>query len=383
MANGSWKIARGKGSAQLPLAIFAVLAIVLLLAGRTQILPFDRARTTLSDWSRPVLEVVSAPVDAVGRWLSGIGHFFNVYNENIELKQQNARLRQWQSAALALEARMKRYQLLLNAVPDPSLSSVTARVIGRASRPFLQTTVLNAGKHDGVKPGQAVTDDRGMLGRIYLAGDRTSWVILLTDLNSRIPVAIQPGNAQAIMAGDNSDAPALEALSQNAKLKQGEEVVTSGDGGLLPPGLPVGVVINDGGQVRVALFADPATADEVRIVDFKAGTEQAPAPTINDLPAAAAGYRPQPSPPVTTPAVTQSGSPQAPATHGTVPGATAPSANGTAPSNAIGTAPGAKPVSLKTHVRKLVPHPTPTPPPPAEPAAPDDADTPPAGQTGD
>lgn len=381
MANGSWKIARGKGSAQLPLAIFAVLAIVLLLAGRTQILPFDRARTTLSDWSRPVLEVVSAPVDAVGRWLSGIGHFFNVYNENIELKQQNARLRQWQSAALALEARMKRYQLLLNAVPDPSLSSVTARVIGRASRPFLQTTVLNAGKHDGVKPGQAVTDDRGMLGRIYLAGDRTSWVILLTDLNSRIPVAIQPGNAQAIMAGDNSDAPALEALSQNAKLKQGEEVVTSGDGGLLPPGLPVGVVINDGGQIRVALFADPATADEVRIVDFKAGTEQAPAPTINDLPAAAAGYRPQPSPPVTTPAVTQSASPQAPATHGAAPGAASPPTNSAIPPNATATAPGAKPAPLKTHVRKLAPHPIA--PPPAEPDAPDDADTPPAGQTGD
>jgi rod shape-determining protein MreC len=383
MANGSWKIARGKGSAQLPLAIFAVLAIVLLLAGRTQILPFDRARTTLSDWSRPVLEVVSAPVDAVGRWLGGIGHFFNVYSENIKLKQQNARLRQWQSAALALEARMKRYQLLLNAVPDPSLSSVTARVIGRASRPFLQTTVLNAGKHDGVKPGQAVTDDRGMLGRIYLAGDRTSWVILLTDLNSRIPVAIQPGNAQAIMAGDNSDAPALEALSQNAKLKQGEEVVTSGDGGLLPPGLPVGVVINDGGQLRVALFADPATADEVRIVDFKAGTEQVPAPTINDLPAAAAGYQPQPSPPVTTPAVTQSAPTQA-STNAATPPAVASPPNAAKTTNATTkTAPDAKPAPLKTHVRRLAPHPTTSPPAAAEPAAPDDSDTPPSGQTGD
>jgi len=132
----------------------------------------------------------------------------------------------------------------------------------------------------------------------------------------------------------------------------------------------------------VALFADPATADEVRIVDFKAGTEQAPAPTINDLPAAAAGYRPQPSPPVTTPAVTQSASPQSPATLGTAPGAAPPSANGTAPPNATGTAPGAKPAPLKTHVRKLAPHPA-TPPPPAEPATPDDADTPPAGQTGD
>ena len=375
MANGSWKIARGKGSAQLPLAIFAVLAVVVILAGKTQFLPFDRARATLTDWTRPVFEVVSAPVDAVSHWLSGIGHFFNVYSENIRLKEQNARLRQWQSAALALEARMKRYQLLLNAVPDPSLSATTARVIGRASRPFLQTMVLNAGKGDGIKPGQAVVDASGMLGRIYLAGQRTSWVILLTDLNSRIPVAIQPNNVQAILAGDNSDAPGLEALSQGAKLKDGQEVVTSGDGGLLPPGLPVGVLFSDGGAFRVALFADPATADEVRIVDFKAGTEEVPAPSVNDLPAAAAGYQPQPS--------------QAPATTPAVPAQTTGAAtNGTA---SPATASPAPPVPIPTLRKKpaaLVRPPeqkprgaAPVRPSPAPPA--DDADTPPGGQTGD
>ena len=60
------------------------------------------------------------------------------------------------------------------------------------------------GNANNVKPGEAVVDARGMIGRIYLAGDRTSWVILLTDLNSRIPVTIAPGNVQAIMAGDNT-----------------------------------------------------------------------------------------------------------------------------------------------------------------------------------
>ena len=62
----------------------------------------------------------------------------------------------------------------------------------------------------GVKPGEAVVDARGMIGRIYLPATTPSWVILLTDLNSRIPVAIEPGNIQAIMAGDNTAAPTLE-----------------------------------------------------------------------------------------------------------------------------------------------------------------------------
>ena len=77
--------------------------------------------------------------------------------------------------------------------PIPTLNAVLARVIGRASRPFLQTMILDAGKQNSVKPGQAVMDARGMIGRIYLAGEHTSWVILLTDLNSRIPVTIEPG----------------------------------------------------------------------------------------------------------------------------------------------------------------------------------------------
>jgi rod shape-determining protein MreC len=182
--------------------------------------------------------------------------------------------------------------LLLNAVPDPALNSVTARVIGRATRPFLDTMILDAGKSAGVKPGEAVVDPRGMIGRIFLTGERTSWVILLTDLNSRIPVTIEPGNIQAIMAGDNSPTPVLETLAGNKPLKQGDQVTTSGDGGLLPPGLPVGVLISAGGKFRVALLADASTSNDVRILDFKQPPEQPPAPSPDDLPASAAGLKP-------------------------------------------------------------------------------------------
>jgi len=293
MANGSWKIARGRGNAQLPLAIVAILAVVLVLVGRAQSSLFDRARTSFSDWTRPALEWVSVPFDGAANWFHNIGHIFVVYDDNLRLKEENARLRQWQNAALVLDERLKRYQLLLNAVPDPALSSVTARVIGRASRPFLDTMILDAGKANGIKPGEAVVDARGMIGRIFLAGNHTSWVLLLTDLNSRIPVIIQPGNVQAIMAGDNSLSPALDTLAQRAELKAGDQVVTSGDGGLIPPGLPVGVIVPDGNAYRVALLSDSATSEDVRVVDFKLPQEQLPAPSPNDLPASAAGLKPE------------------------------------------------------------------------------------------
>jgi len=303
MANGGWKIARSRSGAQLPLALLAALAIALILIGKAQSNLFDRARANVTDWAAPAIQVVQAPLIGIDRWVGSVGDVFKIYKENLALKEENARLRQWHNAAIVLDARVQRYQLLLHAVPDPSLSSVMARVIGRANRPFLQTMILDAGKAQGVKPGQGVIDARGMIGRIFLAGDHTSWVIQLTDLNSRIPVVVEPGNVQAIMAGDNSSAPQVDLLSQNVILRPGMQVVSSGDGGLLPPGLAIGSVIADpAGGFRVVLLADPSSSEDVNIVDFKQRAELPPAVTPSDLPATAAGLPPAaPPPPLAVP----------------------------------------------------------------------------------
>jgi len=302
MANGGWRIARNRGGAQLPLALLFAFALALILIGKAQSNLFDRARADMTDMASPALNAVRAPLSGVNQWLSNVGHFFSVYDENIRLREEVARLRQWQNTAIVLDDRVKRYQLLLHAVPDPTLSSVMARVIGRASHPFLQTMILDAGIDQGVKPGQAVIDARGMIGRIYLVGRQTSWVILLTDLNSRIPVTLEPGNVQAIMAGDNTGAPTLGMLSQaNRTLKAGMQVVSSGDGGLLPPGLAIGTVVSDNaGNFRVALLADSTSSEDVRIVDFGKKAEAPPGLSQKDLPAVAAGLPPAAPPPPMT-----------------------------------------------------------------------------------
>ena len=321
MANGGWRIARNRGGAQLPIVLLAAFAIALILVGKAQSNLFDRARAGVTDWAAPLLQVVRAPLSGLDRWMANVGSIFNLYQENLRLKDENARLRQWQNAAVVLDDRVKRYQLLLHAVPDPALSSVAAQVIGRANRPFLETMILDAGKAQNIKPGQAVIDARGMIGRIFLTGDHTSWVILLTDLNSRIPVTIEPGNIQAIMAGDNSGAPTIDLLSQNVVLKPGMQVVTSGDGGLLPPGLAIGTVVADpSGGFRVVLLADAASSEDVDVVDFKLKAELPPQVTPGDLPATAAGLPPAaPPPPMVT--LPNAGTPAAPGANGaTLPG---------------------------------------------------------------
>jgi rod shape-determining protein MreC len=305
MANGTWKIARGRSGGQWSLAVFGVFALIVLLLGRAQPGLFDRARAYFTDRSSPVLEAVRAPVNLVSSWAGGVGDLLAVHEENLRLRAENARLRQWQNAALVLEQRLKRYQLLLNAVPDPAVGSVTARVIGRDSRPFLNTLILDAGRRQGVKPGEAVVDPQGMIGRILVVGDHTSWVILLTDLNSRIPVTIEPGNIQAMLAGDNTASPTLDVPDQGVQFKQGQPIVTSGDGGLLPRGLPIGMVWRDGQVFRAALLADSASSDDVRILDLKLPPEQLPTLSAKDLPIAAAGLpplAPPPPKPASTPA---------------------------------------------------------------------------------
>ena len=294
MAN-AWKIAR-KGNAQLPLMIVIALAVVLVLLGKAQSGLFDKARSHVTDMMAPMLKTARAPIQAVDRWVGSITEVFTVYQQNLALKEENARLRQWRNVAIVLRGRVGRYQTLLHAVPDPKLNAVLAQVIGRASRPFLQTMILDAGREHHALPGQAVVDARGMIGRIYLAGERTSWVILLTDLNSRIPVTIAPGNIQAMMTGDNTPNPALQMVLHTVTLHAGDQVVSSGDGGLLPPGLPIGTVVQDtAGDWRVQLLADPAGAQDVEILNFAKPPEEMPASA--QLPVEAAGLKPAPPPP--------------------------------------------------------------------------------------
>lgn len=297
MANGSWRIARARGGARFPLFVVAVLAVVLLLVGKAQSSLFFRVRAEISDWMAPILENTAAPLAGVNRVLGSIADVFSVYEDNLRLKEQNAKLMQWRGRARSLEARIDRYKKLLNAVPDPVLSKVVAQVIGRSNHPFMRTLILNVGKVNDVRPGQAVVDDRGMVGRIFLAGQRTAWVIPLTDINSRIPVAVGAKEAQAIMTGNNSRLPLIENLAHDAEVRDGDPVVTSGDGDILPAGLQIGVVALREGSYRVVLYADQASAQDVEILDYKQVPEQPPQATMQDLPATAAGLPPAVAPP--------------------------------------------------------------------------------------
>ena len=277
-------------------ALCGVAAIAIALLGKAQASIFDSARAKITDITAPALLEVRAPLLAIENWVAGLGTVFSVYRENLELKRENAELRRWQEVALSLENRVKRYEQLLNAVPEDEMPAITARVIGESNRPFVKTMILNAGTEHGVRKGQAVADDRGLIGRIYLTGERTSWVIRLTDLSSRVPVMIESTQRRAILSGDNTPAPQLDldlaaGTETPGAATPGDRVLSTGDGGLLPAGVPVGVVMEDGNEYRVALFATSA-GDYVRVLEYDVPPPPSP---IGSIAPASLGANPAPT----------------------------------------------------------------------------------------
>jgi rod shape-determining protein MreC len=332
-------------------ALCGLLAVGIALLGRAQASIFEQARARLSDLTAPALLEVRAPLTALENWIEGVGTMFALYRENLELKREIAELRRWQDVALSLENRVRRYEQLLNAVPEAAVSSITARVIGESNRPFVKTMILNAGTEHGVKKGQAVADERGLIGRIYLTGERTSWVILLTDLSSRVPVIIETSQRRAILSGDNTSTPVLdldlaggEATPETAA--PGDRVLSTGDGGLLPAGVPVGVVVTEGKQLRVSLFA-ASVGEYVRVLDH-----EVPLPPIAET-LAPASVRPRPVPsgrPMSSVAVSTTLAPKP-----------APRALAPAPTRAVASAPRPEPATPPTPepTPALTPEPTP------------------------
>ena len=253
------------------LAFLIFVSAVLLFIGRADPTAFEKSRLWVLDGIAPVLETVSRPVMSAIDYVSRADDFVALYDENDRLREENRQLQDWREATIRLEQKLERYRALLNVQIDPKMDFVTGRVIAESGGPFLRTFVVNLGRDQNVKKGHAVIDSSGLIGRVVTTGKEASRILLLTDLNSRVPVFVEPEHVRAMLSGDNKNSPYLEYLPKNYQPQVGSRIVTSGDGGMLPPGLPIGMVTQrqPGGQFRVALFSNLAQTDFVRIVQYE------------------------------------------------------------------------------------------------------------------
>jgi rod shape-determining protein MreC len=254
---------------KLTLPVLIAASFALLLVGKADTLLADRVRIALGDALAPIYVVLSEPLSQIRTAASGFAAVWNMRAENAQLREENARLRQWQATALVLDAENRRLKAELHWVPDPAIEFVTARVVADAGGVYARAVLLAVGPNHFIRRGEIALDQSGLVGRVTEVGARTARVLLITDLNSRIPVILEPSGGHAIMTGTNGPRPRLLYWSDGAPPREGERVVTSPEADAFPANLPVGTVRFSAANVpEVQPAAQLDRLEVVRVFDY-------------------------------------------------------------------------------------------------------------------
>ena len=148
---------------------------------------------------------------------------------------------------------------------------IYAKVLIDRDSPYLKSIILNKGSKDNVKLGMAVLDDSYLVGKIIEVNYTNSRVLLLSDLNSKIPVLLEPQSLHAVLSGSGKNHGVIEYTKEeyNNKLDIEDKIIvyTSGYGGLFKPGLPVGEITEN--KKIINFFSDFQQMDYVKIVSFE------------------------------------------------------------------------------------------------------------------
>ena len=252
------------------LGALVAVALALFFLWRTDNPRVERARMALIDWSAPTLEWSAEPIETTRSMIGDFENFTRVYEQNKQLRREIQRLKAWREAAQRLEQENARLRALNNVKLAPSITVVTGEIIADSGGPFAQSALINIGQRDGVDDGAAAVDGRGLIGRVVGLGDHAARLLLLTDLNSRVPVLVRPSGRGAVLAGDGSAQPVIRFLSSIEGVAIGDQIVTSGDGGVFPPDLPIGRISALGkSTARARLAADYDRLEFVRVLRYR------------------------------------------------------------------------------------------------------------------
>ena len=263
MVNKSWTLIN-----RLIITLLCLFLIITFLLWRFDNQRIERFRTALLENLIPNINFIFYPINSIGDIAKDFKSYFELYQENKNLKNDLQNMKTWKEAALQLRVQNTQLRDLNNLKLSPKTFWITGEIIADSGSPFSQSGLINIGSLDGIEDGSAVVDGLGLVGRISGVGDKTARVIFLSDANSSIPVIIRPSGQKAILNGDNSKNPLLRFIADKKNIKPGFRVVTSGDGGVLPSDIFIGTVaIDKKGRLRVLLAAKYEDLNFVRVLE--------------------------------------------------------------------------------------------------------------------
>jgi len=217
----------------------AILILIISMAGR-------REFTTLHKFG---LEVIGPVQAVISKTFIYAGDIKGKYIDLLHVREENEQLRQEllqyktenikYREALATNVRLQKLLELKESLPPPTL---TAEIVGKDPSLWFRTLTINRGASDGVQKGMPVVTVEGVVGQVLTSSPNYSKVLLATDPNSAVDVLTQNTRVQGIVKGTGRDTLSLDYVLQSAVVDKGDNVLTSGLGGVFPKGLLVGTI---------------------------------------------------------------------------------------------------------------------------------------------
>ena len=251
------------------LIFFSIFIIVL---GKYNFKGINFLKLSLKELVYRTTFIVSVPENFVISSYQTIRDHFYLYSTYENLKKDYESLKATKLNTDFLKSENEALKSKINDVSTQS-SELLAKVIIDKKSPFLRSVIVNRGSKDNVILGMAVLDEKFLVGKVVEVNYSTSRVLLLSDLNSKIPVSIEPNGVQSILSGSGSSFGEIQYIKENYELENDSEIFTSGSGGIFRSGIPIGKTIanEDIGfdTIKVKFHSDFSQLRLVKIVSFE------------------------------------------------------------------------------------------------------------------
>jgi len=246
-----------KGTQQrFSLLALSIFSIFLIFLETIEAKPLNKVRSVVNDLVYRGAVIVSYPSKVFSDSYNFFENHIKLYKNYDEIKKENTDLKNNISNSDFLELENSQLRKLINEQVESDSNLVSARVLLDDKSPYLNSFIINIGTNKKIKKGMAVLDGKNFIGRIVDVNFFSSRVLLITDLNSKIPVISEPSGSHAIMSGHGRSNPTLDYLSLNHNIKDGDKIYTSGKEGIFSPGIAIGEVKIIQNYLEVLLFSE-------------------------------------------------------------------------------------------------------------------------------
>ena len=255
-----------KGTKQrFSLIVLLFFSITLIVLGKYNFVGINYLKAMINEVVYRSSYIVSIPEKYAALSYNTVRDHFMLYEDYNIVKKK---LKKIESKKYNIDFLIAENNKLKKTLEDVSYSSneQLAKVLIDKESPFLRSIIINKGTKHNITKGMTILNDNYLVGKVVEVNFSTARVLLLSDLNSKTPVTIEPGSIQAILSGTGKNNGIVQYSKENLPINTGSIVFTSGAGGLFKEGIPVGKIVEINNKKIINFFSDFSQLGFVKVV---------------------------------------------------------------------------------------------------------------------